>query len=305
MAPTRWIDLVDPTPEQVREAWPSALHENSVAILANPAPHYGDEPRPRFESHHDYALALLLSTGEVEGEDRVYPQEIDLLLAPTLLLTVRKTPVDGEPFDIDELRNAVRDRDASPGELAYLIVDSVAESYLKVLDDLNDDIDELEDRVEVAPATEIRSRIAGIRHDILHIRRTLAPTRDGVRKVVDNRVEVGGDVELFPHEVELHFGDAYDKLLLATESLAGARDMLGGVRDYYQAKIANDQNEVVKTLTVIASLLLVPTFIVGLYGQNFRRIPELHWGYGYAYSWGLIIGTTLFQLWWFRRKRWI
>ena len=77
------------------------------------------------------------------------------------------------------------------------------------------------------------------------------------------------------------------------------------MRDYLQGKIANDQNEVTKRLTVIASLLLVPTFIVGVYGQNFRRIPELHWGFGYAWSWGLIIVTTLLQLWFFRRKRWI
>ncbi|MGH3051011.1 MAG: magnesium transporter CorA family protein, partial [Gaiellaceae bacterium] len=78
-----------------------------------------------------------------------------------------------------------------------------------------------------------------------------------------------------------------------------------GVRDYSQAKIANDQNEVMKRLTVIAALLLLPTFIVGLYGQNFVDIPELKWSFGYGWAWGLIVVTTLIQLWWFRRKRWI
>ena len=77
------------------------------------------------------------------------------------------------------------------------------------------------------------------------------------------------------------------------------------MRDYLQGKIANDQNEVTKRLTVIASLLLVPTFIVGLYGQNFRNIPELHWGFGYAFSWALIIVTTIGQLAFFRWKQWI
>ena len=76
------------------------------------------------------------------------------------------------------------------------------------------------------------------------------------------------------------------------------------MRDYLQAKIANDQNEVMKWLTAIASLLLLPTFIVGLYGQNFREIPELHWGFGYAWSWGLIVVTTIGQLWFYRRKGW-
>jgi magnesium transporter len=103
----------------------------------------------------------------------------------------------------------------------------------------------------------------------------------------------------------LHFTDAYDKLLRATEGLELSRDLLAGVRDFAQAKIANDQNEVTKRLTAIASILLVPTFIVGLYGQNFRHIPELHWGFGYWWSWGWIIGATVAQVVYFRRKGWI
>ena len=136
------------------------------------------------------------------------------------------------------------------------------------------------------------------------IRRTLAPTRDAVHKIVDNRIELD-EGELFPRDVEIAFGDAYDKLLRASEGLESSRDALSGVRDYVQGKIANDQNEVMKRLTVIASLLLVPTFIVGLYGQNFSHIPELHWGWGYWWSWGLIIVTTIAQLAFFRWKRWI
>ena len=105
--------------------------------------------------------------------------------------------------------------------------------------------------------------------------------------------------------MELHFADAYDKLLRSTEGLELSRDLVASARDYHQAKIANDQNEVMKTLTAIASILLVPTFIVGLYGQNFRHIPELHWGFGYWWSWGWILGATLAQVVYFRRKGWI
>ncbi|MDP9183533.1 MAG: magnesium and cobalt transport protein CorA, partial [Actinomycetota bacterium] len=143
-----------------------------------------------------------------------------------------------------------------------------------------------------------------LRHDLLHIRRTLAPTRDAVRRVMDDRVELDSG-QLFPREVELHFGDAYDKLLRATEGLESARELIAGVRDYHQSKVANDQNEVMKRLTAIASILLLPTFIVGLYGQNFAVMPELRWSQGYGFSWGLIIVSTLFQLWYFRKKRWI
>ena len=112
---------------------------------------------------------------------------------------------------------------------------------------------------------------------MLHIRRTLAPTRDAVRKIVDNRIELD-DGELFPRDVEIAFGSAFDKLLRASEGLDSARDSLAGIRDYLQGKIANDQNEVMKRLTMVASLLLVPTFIVGLYGQNFHAHPRARLG---------------------------
>jgi magnesium transporter len=108
-----------------------------------------------------------------------------------------------------------------------------------------------------------------------------------------------------PRDIELDFADAYDKLLRALDGLDLSRDLLNSARDYQQAKIANDQNEVMKRLTVIAALLLVPTFIVGLYGQNFRHIPELAWGFGYWWSWGLIIATTLIQLAIFRAMGWV
>jgi magnesium transporter len=108
-----------------------------------------------------------------------------------------------------------------------------------------------------------------------------------------------------PQDVELDCADTYDKLLRALDGLDLSRDLLASARDYQQAKIANDQNEVTKRLTVIAALLLVPTFIVGVYGQNFDHMPELHWRYGYAYSWGLIALLTLVQLLVFRWMGWI
>jgi magnesium transporter len=194
--------------------------------------------------------------------------------------------------------------DLDAGMLAYRFYDQVAESFLDLVDDLHDEIDELEDHVEEWSNELVRRRLSDLRHDLLHIRRTLAPTRDAARRVVDDRCELH-EGELFPHDVELHFGDTYDKLLRANDGLESARDLIAGVRDYHQSKISNDQNEVMKRLTVIASILLLPTFIVGLYGQNFKHIPELGWAQGYGFSWALIAATTVLQLWYFRRKQWI
>jgi len=191
------------------------------------------------------------------------------------------------------------------GLIVAALADTVAEAFLTAVDALDDEVDEVDDEVEAVDATAMRRRIRSLRHHLLRVRRVIGPTREAFHHVVDRRVDVEGR-ELLPHEVEIAFGDAYDKLLRAVDGLDLARDLLAGARDYLQAKISNDQNEVMKTLTVIAALLLLPTFIVGLYGQNFmHHFPEIHWRYGYLWSWFLIISTTLLQLFFFRRKKWI
>ena len=263
----------------------------------------GHEPRPRLENHDSYVFGIFIVAVAASDEDTVYYQEVDVLATPEQLLTVTKTPPDAHPFDTSSAKDACHPSEPV-GMYLFRLVDDIAEHWLDLIDDLNDEIDELEENVERWPGPRIRERVSTLRHDLLHIRKFLSPLRDAVHKIVDGRLELSG-VELFPRHIELHFADAYDKLLRATEGLETSRELLGGVRDYFQAKIANDQNEVTKRLTAIASILLVPTFIVGLYGQNFRNIPELHWGFGYAWSWGLIAVTTVLQVIYFRRKGWI
>jgi magnesium transporter len=294
-----WIDLLDPTEDELRHAWPSDLHPQAIETLLQPHTHE-DEPRPKIESHGAYAFAVLLIPVVVPAEDRVYYREVDLLLSHGHVLTVRKTPPDGTAVDLSEVQ-AVCHAGVPAGMVAYRIVDEVAEGFLDMVDDVHEEIDELEDNVDIWDNGKIRRRLSDLRHDLLHIRRTLAPTRDAVRRVIDDRVELD-DEELFPHDVELHFGDAFDKLLRSSEGLETARDLIGGVRDYHQSKVANDQNEVMKRLTLVASIFLPPTFIVGLYGQNFDWIPELHWAQGYGFSWLLILISTIGQLIYFRRR---
>lgn len=300
----KWVDLLDPSEKELHEALPPSIHEGALKLLLQPAKHE-DEPRPRLEGQGEYVFGILLVAVAVEAEDRVYYQEIDLIVTKDTVVTVRKTPENGEPFEIDRCKASIRDTDNS-GMVVYRLVDWVVEDYLDLIDTIDEEIEELDDHIEDWKPQQIRRRIADLRHDVLHIRRTLSPTRDAIREVVDDRVDVDTGT-LFPRHVEIAFGNAYDKALRASEGMDYSRDLLGSVRDYYLSKVANDQNEVTKRLTVVASLLLVPTFIVGVYGQNFTYIPEINdWGgWGYVWSWSLIALTTLGQLWYFRRKRWI
>jgi magnesium transporter len=297
-----WIDLIDPSEEELRKHLPSSLHPMAIGALVAPHVH-DDEPRPRIETHGDYVFGVFLVPVAVTDEDRVYYQEVDFIATEEALVSVSKTPPDEQPFDPKPAKEACRVHD-EVGMFVYHLVDEIAERYLDLIDDLDDEIDELEDLVAVKSPSQVGRRLRELRQDVRGIRRTLTPTRDAVHKVVDDRIELDNG-ELFPRDVEIAFGDAYDKFLRATEALESSRDALAGVRDYLQGKISVDQNEVMKRLTMIASLLLVPTFIVGLYGQNFHHIPELSWSFGYWWSWGWIIATTIGQLAFFRWKKWL
>jgi magnesium transporter len=300
-----WIDLLDPTEVELGDALPLVVHERAMETLLRPARH-DDEPRPRLEGHDHYVFGVFLVPVAMRAEDRVFYQEVDVIATRERVVTVRKTPERGHPCDVSPIGESLEaEAGRRAGLILYRLVDLIAEDFLDLVDALNDEIDELEDGIERWTAEQIRIRISELRHDLLHVRRTVSPTRDAVRQVVDRRIDIGEGPELLPREIELDFADAYDKLLRAMDGLDLSRDLLASARDYHQAKVANDQNEVVKRLTVIAALLLVPTFIVGLYGQNFRHIPELNWSFGYWWSWGWILLTTALQLALFRWFGWI
>jgi magnesium transporter len=301
---TTWIALLDPTPEELREKSPRQLHDPVVEILTAKLTR-GNEPRPTLLSYGEYVFGVFLVAVVKREENVVFYQELDVLLTHDAVLTVCKTPPGGHPaYDIERVRATVRPDDP-PGAIAYHIVDDVAERYLDLVDDVDAEIDELEDNVETQPSELTRQRISALRHDLLRIRRTLSPTRDAVRRVVTDAVEVESDPKIFTGKVEVAFDIVYEKLIRALEGLEFSRDLLSSVRDYQQAKVAEDQNDVVRRLTAVASLVLVPTFLVGVYGQNFDHMPELHWRYGYAYSWGVIVVLTVVQWIYFRRKRWL
>ena len=293
-----WIDLLDPDRAAIGQALPTGIDDDVIARLLAPFVH-DNEPRPRLAGRKTYVFGVLVTPIVLTEQDEVFFQEVDFVATRERVVTVRKTTPHCLPFTLD-LPQGER-----AGVIVAALADAVAESFLSAVDALDDEVDKLDDDVEGGEPTALRRRIRSLRHHLLRVRRAIGPTREAFHKVVDRRVDVEG-AELLPHEVEIAFGDAFDKLLRAVDGLDLARDLLAGSRDYLQAKISNDQNEVMKTLTVIASLLLLPTFIVGLYGQNFiHHFPELHWQYGYLWSWFLIIATTFLQLWFFRRKKWI
>jgi magnesium transporter len=297
----RWLDLVDPTREELLAALPVQVDPEVVETLAT-APADGREPRPVLESHGAYVFGVLVAMYPLPLEDRVVYQEVDVVATTELLVTVRKTPRDAVAFDPAALHPAAEER-VSVGALVHRLMDEVADSYLGTLDATFAEIEQLEDSIEIWPSSRVRGRISALRHELLHNRRTVSAMRGAVRRVLDGRIEVG-DHALFPVSVERLFADTYETLVRATEELDIARDLLTSVREHHQSMVVEGQGEIAKKLTVIASLVLVPSLIVGFYGQNFESaFDDGFWSLGV--SLGLIVTTTIVQLALFRWRRWI
>jgi Mg2+ and Co2+ transporter CorA len=296
----QWTDLVDPSREELVRALPAAVGDDAIAALLEPVGD-GRGVRPTLEAHGGCVRGVLLHP-RASPEGRATYLVLDVVASPSALLTVRRAGPEGALAPVDGVAARV-DADASQGDVFHGAVDDSADAFLELVDVLYEAIDDLEGEVEHRSGAHVRRRIAFLRNEILLARRASTATRGIARRIVDGRVDVGR-AELFPPEVEARFVDTYETLVRVTEELDVARDLLGGVRDYYQSKISEQQNEVSKKLTVIASLVLVPSFIVGFYGQNFAgQFRDWYWGIGVSV--GLIVATTVVQLALFRWRRWL
>lgn len=294
----RWLDLIDPSREELLRALPTGVDPEVVELLVAPA---SERVRPAMESHGGYVLGIFLEALPEPEHDRITYREIDVIATAELVVTIRKTPTGSETTS-PAFETGPR-AEGSAGALLHRLIDDVAESFLGAVGAIDEEIDELEEHIEDWTPERVRGRVSSLRQDLLHARRNVSATRNAVRRIIDHRLDVADD-RLFPADAEQLFVDTYETLVRADDELDVARELLASARDHHQARVAESQNEVVKTLTVIASLVLVPTLIVGYYGQNFEgSFDDWHWSL--AFSMSLIVTTTLAQLAVYRWRGWI
>jgi magnesium transporter len=299
---THWTDLVDPARDEIVQAT-EGLGVRSETIDRVGAPEGARRgPIPMLEAHAGCIFAVLAYPVSAPDEDRAVYLELDVFASPDSVVTIRRAAASGALAPVDGISARV-DAGAPAGAVFHAAVDDATDAFLELLDDIYASIDDLEGEIERLSGADVRRRIATVRDELLRARRVSSASRTIARRILDGRVDVGPSL-LFPTKIENTFVDTYETLVRVTEELDVARDLLGGVRDYYQAKIAEQQNEVAKILTVIASLVLVPSLIVGFYGQNFAgHFRDWYWSIGMSV--GLIVVSTVVQLVLFRRRGWV
>ncbi|MBS1839066.1 MAG: CorA family divalent cation transporter [Actinobacteria bacterium] len=260
--------------------------------------------RGRTEWHDDYLLMVFVVPIMDHEAEQVWTRQILVLCTHDAVLTVDDSPAGRprvDPIPVLERFQAASDR--RPGRLVALIMDAVASAFVEIVDRFDSEANELEDLLEDSTprsrqaAEYLRDRLKQFRSDLHGVRRSLQPTMEAVRQVVSG-IDLKGD-ELFPSDIERRLRDTLDKLLYVADSFEGVRDEVTSLRDYMQTRIANDQNEIMKFLTIVAALVLIPTFIVGFFGQNFQPMPGLHHTFWIAVAvMAVIVVAEVVLLWW-------
>ena len=228
-------------------------------------------------------------------------EHISIVVGKDYVLTFQEA--DGDVFENirDRLTNAKgRIRNHGTDYLLFCLLDAIIDQYFEVIDSIGDKIELLEDNLfQAQPSDDITFEIQELKRTILRIRRAVFPLREVLSKLekLDN--------ELIDEKTGNYFRDLHDHIIQITENIDIYREMTWGLMDMYMTTISNKMNEVMKVLTIIATIFIPLTFIAGIYGMNFRNMPELEWEYGYYVLLGIMIFIFMMMLYYFRRKKWL
>ena len=252
--------------------------------------------RPKVDSYEDQCH-LVVYEAAPESESGV--AELQLVIGRNWIVSVHGDPTP--MADAIHRRIAAGDDSlsGSVAETAYLILDAVTDSYFPELDRLSDRIEELEDEVvEQRPQAESLREALRIKRILLEQRRVLAPMRDMANALLR------GDGRLVDHETRPYYQDLYDHLVRVLDQLDLYRDLLAAVLDALAASVSNELNATMRRLTAVTVVIMVPTLIAGVYGMNFRFMPELGQEWGYPFAIALMVGAAVAALLIFRQKGW-
>jgi magnesium transporter len=250
---------------------------------------------------HQFIVARMPDTGDSLGTEQV-----SFFLGERFLLTFQEK--SGDCFDPirDRIRGGQgRIRRSGPDYLAYALLDSVIDAYFPVLEKHGERLESIEDEILSDPDSRTISRIHQIKRDLLNLRRIMWPQRGAVNALIR------GESGLVTQETRVHLRDCYDHTIQLMDLLESYRELGSALMDLYLSIASNRMNEVMKVLTVIATIFIPLTFIAGIYGMNFDNeaspwnMPELNWYFGYPFCMGIMAVVALALVYFFWRKKWL
>jgi magnesium transporter len=257
------------------------------------------DQRPKAEEYDTYLFVVLKMLTPVASG--VSSEQVSLVLGEGWLLTFQEG-LDGDPFSSvrDRLKNAQgRIRSQKADFLAYSLMDVIVDNYFLVLEQVADSIESMEEELMRTPSQRILAEIYRLKRELIFIHKAIWPLREVINSMIRRESQLVNDSTL------IYLRDLYDHTIQVIETVETLRDMLSGMLDVYLSSVSNRMNAVIKVLTIIATIFMPLTFIVGLYGMNFKHMPEIEWQWGYPAVLLLMVAVTLGMLIFFRRKKWL
>lgn len=256
--------------------------------------------RPKLEDYGDY-LFIVTRMIRFQKDRGIETEQVAMILGPGYLLSFQEGIV-GDAFEsVRERIRSGRGRLRSLGAdyLTYALMDAIVDGYFTVLEEMGEYLEDLEEELAQGPTQMILKRIIALKREIIFMRKSAWPLRE-----VTSALE-RGESQLIGDPSRVYFRDIYDHSIQVIDGVETFRDLLSGMLDLYLSSIGNRTNEVMKFLTVIGTIFLPLTFLVGVYGMNFKHIPELSWPNGYFELWGVMLAISLGMVLYFKRKRWL
>lgn len=305
---------LEPEPGQV--VWVDVCGLGDTALVRRAAAELGLHPltledvvhvhqRSKVEAFDDHLFVVLrairlLDDGQVDNE------QLSFVLRNGLVVTFQERRGDG----FDPVRRRIREgkgalRQSGADYLLYALVDATIDDYFPVLEAYAEAMDQLDEQVRERPSPEVSHAIHAVRRELRQLRRATGPLHDVARRLSR------GDFPAIEEPARLAFRDCHDHALQVNDFVDGSRERFSDLADLYRSMVDERTNEVMRMLTIVATMFIPLTFLCGLYGMNFDRevspynMPELGWRYGYPAVWGVMIALVAAMLWYFRRKGWL
>lgn len=258
------------------------------------------EQRPKVEEFENYLFITLKVLTWNPKKSTFTTEQISFVLGKDFLLSFQErenpyfTPI------CERLKNNTNQRMRQQGAdyLVYRLMDAIVDYYFVVLEGLGDQIEDIENSIITDPKPQNTRTIYRLKRQLMIVRKAIWPMREAVSHLTQME-------DTFTSFTRIYLRDLYDHVVQAIDTVETCRDILASMLDVYLSSLTNRMNEIMKTLTIIATIFIPITFIASFYGMNFQNMPELHWRYGYAMVIGLMVLMTLGMCVYFRRKKWI
>ncbi|APR67930.1 magnesium and cobalt transport protein CorA [Thalassolituus oleivorans] len=258
--------------------------------------------RPKFEEYDDYLYIVLKCLVPAESDEfSVEYEQISLIVLNDYVFTFKeKRDALFDPIQVRLNSSKGRFRNLGADYLTYAILDTVVDQNFVVIDSLDDAINDIEDQLLDSQSNkETLNTIQRLKREIITMRRQVAPVRELLAAMLRS------ETKLIDTQTHIFLRDVADHSMRIVDSIESYRDILTGLLDVYISSVSNKMNEVMKVLTIFASIFIPLTFFAGIYGMNFEYMPELKWKWGYPALWGVFLLITAGLLVFFRRKKWL